>query len=63
MLVIGRRLTTEAQYAANSKFVCYLSAEYLLRRQLAQNLFCTGATDIVAEALAGLGVDLKVQTV
>jgi starch phosphorylase len=59
MMVEGRRLTTEAQYRANQKFVYYLSAEYLLGRQLTQNLFYTGATDTVAEALRGLGVDLK----
>ena len=32
------RKTTEAHYAANPKFVYYLSAEYLLGQQLAQNM-------------------------
>ncbi len=42
-LLIDRwRRTTEAHYAANPKFVYYLSAEYMLGKQLPQNLLYTG---------------------
>ncbi|MGB5985676.1 MAG: glycogen/starch/alpha-glucan phosphorylase, partial [Desulfobacterales bacterium] len=50
--------TTRAHYQANPKFVYYLSAEYLLGKQLAQNLFYTGNTDIAREALQRHGIDL-----
>jgi starch phosphorylase len=45
------RATTEAYYAANPKFVYYLSAEYMLGKQLPQNLIYTGSTN---EAVAAL---------
>jgi starch phosphorylase len=41
-----------------SKTVVYLSAEYLMGRQLGNALLATGLTDIAREALAGLGLDL-----
>ena len=41
-----------------SKTVVYLSAEYLLGRQLGNALLATGLTDVAREALAGLGLDL-----
>jgi starch phosphorylase len=50
--------TTRAHYQANPKFVYYLSAEYLLGKQLAQNLFYTGNSDIAREALQRHGIDL-----
>ncbi|WP_396652024.1 glycogen/starch/alpha-glucan phosphorylase [Microbacterium sp. SMR1] len=40
------------------KAVCYLSAEYLLGRQLDNNLLASGLTDIATEALAACGVDI-----
>ena len=40
------------------KTVVYLSAEYLLGRQLGNALLATGLTDIAREALAGLDLDL-----
>ena len=40
------RRTTEAHYAANPKFVYYLSAEYLLGRQLPQNMLYTGTEEL-----------------
>ncbi len=41
-----------------SKTVVYLSAEYLMGRQLGNALLATGLTDVAREALAGLGLDL-----
>jgi glycogen phosphorylase len=41
-----------------SKTVVYLSAEYLMGRQLGNALLATGLTEIAREALAGLGLDL-----
>ena len=52
------RNTVEAQYAANPKCVCYLSAEYLLGKQLPQNMLYTDTTDLARQALAEYGVDL-----
>jgi len=46
------------QREQQAKGVCYLSAEYLLGRQLDNNLLATGLTDIAAQALAACGIDL-----
>ncbi len=46
------RKTTAARYKANPKYVYYLSAEYLLGKQLPQNLLYTGLTDVARKALA-----------
>jgi starch phosphorylase len=46
------------QKEAQSKSVCYLSAEYLLGRQLDNNLLAAGLTEIAQEALAGCGISL-----
>jgi glycogen phosphorylase len=46
----------EAHYAANPKFVYYLSAEYMLGRQLRQNALYTGTADLARQALAGFGI-------
>ncbi len=46
------------QRAEQSKAVCYLSAEYLLGRQLDNNLLAAGLTDIATEALAACGIDI-----
>ncbi|OAZ45818.1 glycogen phosphorylase [Microbacterium arborescens] len=40
------------------KAVCYLSAEYLLGRQLDNNLLASGLTEIATEALAACGIDI-----
>ncbi len=53
------RRTTEAHYAANPKFVYYLSAEYLLGRQLPQNMLYTGTEELVRGALDGGRVSLE----
>lgn len=51
--------TAAAHYAANPRFVYYLSAEYLLGRQLRQNLLYTG-TERFARAVAGeLGTSVE----
>ncbi|WP_208382596.1 glycogen/starch/alpha-glucan phosphorylase [Microbacterium ulmi] len=41
------------------KTVCYLSAEYLLGRQLDNNLLAARLTDVATEALAACGVSLE----
>lgn len=53
------RRTTEAHYAANPKFVYYLSAEYLLGQQLAQNMLYTGTEKLAREALEGTRASLE----
>ena len=50
-----RARTAEAHYAANPKFVYYLSAEYMLGRQLTQNAVYSGTADLAHQALAGIG--------
>ena len=52
------RQTTEAQFAANPKFVYYLSAEYLPGKQLAQNILYTGTEQSTRESLAARNLDL-----
>ena len=51
-----RARTARANYLTNPKFVYYLSAEYMLGRQLRQNAMYTGTADLAREALAGVGV-------
>ncbi|WP_448721578.1 glycogen/starch/alpha-glucan phosphorylase [Microbacterium natoriense] len=46
------------QKQSQSKGVCYLSAEYLLGRQLDNNLLAGGLADIAEEALASCGISL-----
>ena len=46
------------QRKAQAKKVVYLSAEYLLGRQLDNNLLASGLTQVAEEALATCGVDL-----
>ncbi len=57
-LVERWRKTSEAHYEANAKFVYYLSAEFLLGKQLHQNLLYSGSGAAAREALAGRGHDL-----
>ncbi|WP_405372631.1 MULTISPECIES: glycogen/starch/alpha-glucan phosphorylase [unclassified Microbacterium] len=47
------------QRTVQAKGVAYLSAEYLLGRQLDNNLLATGLTDIAGEALAACGIDIE----
>ena len=53
------RRTVEKVYEANPKFVYYLSAEYLLGRQLPQNLLYAGIEHLAQEALRGYGPELS----
>ena len=46
------------QRVAQAKGVCYLSAEFLLGRQLDNNLLATGLTEIATEAMAACGIDI-----
>src|SRR6266481_9551337 len=52
--------TLEAQLVGRARFVFYLSAEYLLGRQLENALLHTGLGDTAHRALADLGLDLDV---
>ena len=50
-----RTRTARANYEANPKFVYYLSAEYMLGRQLRQNTLYTGTADLARRAVAAAG--------
>jgi starch phosphorylase len=50
--------TLNAQMTKGARFVGYLSAEYLLGRQLDNSLLAAGLEDTAREALTNLGVDL-----
>ena len=52
--------TQRRQRATRPKGVAYLSAEYLLGRQLGNNLLATGLIDIAEEALKQCGLDFAV---
>ena len=51
-----RTRTAQANYEANPKFVYYLSAEYMLGRQLPQNAAYTCTADLARQAVARSGV-------
>ncbi|RZU53448.1 starch phosphorylase [Krasilnikovia cinnamomea] len=57
-LVDRRARTATAHQAANPRCVYYLSAEYMLGRQLRQNLQYTGTEEVARDVLKGLGVSL-----
>jgi glycogen phosphorylase len=50
-----RARTAKANYEANPKFVYYLSAEYMLGRQLRQNAVYTGTDALARQATAAAG--------
>ncbi len=52
------RRTVNAHYETNPKFVYYLSAEYLMGRQLTQNMLYTRTADVARQALAEYDLDL-----
>ena len=54
-----RARTARANYEANPKFVYYLSAEYMLGRQLRQNALYTDTADLARQAVAGSGYSLE----
>jgi starch phosphorylase len=51
------RKTTAATFETNPKFVYYLSAEYLLGRQLQKNMLYTGLTAVARRALEETGLN------
>jgi glycogen phosphorylase len=51
-----RARTAHANYLANPKFVYYLSAEYMMGRQLRQNALYTGTPDAADQAAAVSGL-------
>ena len=53
------RKTTEAHFEANPKFAYYLSMEYLMGKQLAQNMLYTDTTDLARQALAEYNLKLE----
>jgi starch phosphorylase len=55
-LVDRRARTAEAHYEANPRFVYYLSAEYLMGRQLEQNVLYTDTDDLARGAFESFGV-------
>ena len=54
-----RARTARANHVANPKFVYYLSAEYMLGRQLRQNAMYTGTADLARQAVAASGYSLE----
>ncbi len=52
--------TVQRQMQAKARVVVYLSAEYLLGRQLDNALLASGLTDTAEEAIKGLGLDMEV---
>ena len=57
-LISRWRRTAETHFNANPRFVYYLSAEYLLGRQLPQNLLYSDTVDLARQALAEYGLNL-----
>jgi glycogen phosphorylase len=57
-LIDRRARTAAAHYDKNPRFVYYLSAEYLLGRQLRQNMLYTGTEDLARSVLRNFGVSL-----
>lgn len=58
--LVDRFMSTAARhYEANPRFVYYLSAEYMLGRQLPQNLVYAGLLDDARAALEKLGADAE----
>jgi starch phosphorylase len=51
--------TVAAHYQANPRFVYYLSAEYLLGRQLDQNMLYSGTEEALRKVLDGLALPLE----
>lgn len=57
--LVARWLDDQArQREQQAKTVCYLSAEYLLGRQLDNNLLASRLTEIATDALAQCGIDI-----
>ncbi len=58
-LVDRQARTAAAHYSANPRFVYYFSAEYMLGRQLNQNLLYTDTEDLVRSVVKDLGLSLE----
>ncbi len=58
-LVERWRQTTQQDYETNPRFVYYLSAEYLLGKQLPQNLLYTDTTELARHALNEVDLDVS----
>jgi starch phosphorylase len=58
-LVDRRARTAAAHYEANPRFVYYLSAEFLLGRQLEQNVLYTGTEELARRSLTELGMSYE----
>ena len=52
------RKTVDSQISANPKCVYYLSAEYLLGKQLSQNMLYSDTRELAEQALAEYGIDI-----
>lgn len=50
--------TARTRGSTGARTVVYLSAEYLMGRQLGNALLATGLADVAREAMSGLGIDL-----
>ncbi len=58
--LVGRwRQTVDTYYEKNTRFVAYLSAEYLLGQQLPQNLLYSSTMELAREALKDYGYSLE----
>lgn len=57
-LMFNWQQNVDVYYEQNPKFVYYFSAEYLLGRQLTQNLLYTDTAQLAREALARFEIDL-----
>jgi starch phosphorylase len=53
------RKTTDTYFETNPKFIYYFSAEYLLGRQLNQNMLYTDTTDLAGVCLGEFDLDLN----
>ncbi len=58
-LIERYRETVDAMFAANPKSVCYFSAEYLLGKQLPQNMLYTDTTELAQQAANEFGLDFE----
>ncbi|HEY6794895.1 MAG TPA: glycogen/starch/alpha-glucan phosphorylase [Kineosporiaceae bacterium] len=58
-LAARRARTAAAHHEANPRFVYYLSAEYLLGRQLEQNVLYSGTEELARRVLAELGISYE----
>ena len=58
-LIDRLRKTIEAEVETNPKFVYYLSAEYLLGKQLPQNLLYSGTSELARKALDEEDIELE----